>query len=553
MDNFDSIVECVPNFSEGKDQEIIDAISNAIRQHENVILVDIDSGISTNGCVYTIVGPPYDVVESIISAAKVAFQLIDMRKHKGEHKRLGALDVCPFIPIKNLDMKDCIELSKICAKNLSTTFGIPVYLYGYAATEDYRRYVPDIRQGEYEGLKEKIVDLRWKPDFGPNQYTKEVERLGATMCGARKVLIAYNINLMATKEQANKIAFDIREQGRGKDQPGVFKAVQAMGWTVEEHNISQVTINLIDYEITSLVDVWIEVNKRAKEYCLPVCGSEIVGVVPLQAILDVANHYIKEENLLLLEEDLKVKFVISKLGLSSLNEFKPREKIIEYILEDQNKRKENNRLIDLSLTKFIDQVRNRNAVPGGGSVSALAASLATSLITMVGRLSSGRKKFECNENSMKQLLPSYYDACDRFLKYVDLDAEAFTRIATANRLPETTPEEIEEKQKFYRFAIMNCIEVPRKLMNEAIKLLNDLYKLCPIININVASDLQVAITCLKCSIYGAYYNVMINLDNLTWDNNQKQMILDNVENIKNTADVIEKDLLMILSSNRTEV
>lgn len=298
------------------------------------------------------------------------------------------------------------------------------------------------------------------------------------MCGARKVLIAYNINIIGTKEQANKIAFDIREQGRGKDQLGSCKAVQAMvsfflkplpspdkfpgsnhlsvhpkGWILEERNIAQITANLIDYEVTSLVKVWEEVNERAKQYCLPICGSEIVGVLPLKAILDVADHYIKRENLLILEEELKVQYAVSKLGLNFLSEFKPREKIIEYILEDQRKE---SKLVDLSLVDFIEQVRSREVVPGGGSVSALVCSLACALVTMVGRISSGKKKFECNDDLMKQLLPKFYEAADRFLSYVDLDSQAYSKIVAANRLPESTLQEA-DLYVIYFFIFFVCL------------------------------------------------------------------------------------------------
>ncbi|KAI1286440.1 Formimidoyltransferase-cyclodeaminase [Halotydeus destructor] len=276
------IVECVPNFSEGRDRKIIDAIADAMRAVPGVTLLDVDPGASTNRTVYTLVGAPEDAIEGALAGAKVAYQLIDMTKHKGEHKRLGAMDVCPFIPVQGVTMEDCVYCARVLAERLAAMLNVPVYLYGFAAHQEYRKTVPQIRAGEYEAIKDRILEPQWKPDFGPAEF---VPRWGATMAGARKFLIAYNVNMLSTKEQAHRIALDIRENGRNKGEPGKFKGVQAMGWWLEEDNMAQVTINILDYEITPIHEVYEAVLEGAVELNLPVTGSQVVGLVPLNSIL----------------------------------------------------------------------------------------------------------------------------------------------------------------------------------------------------------------------------------------------------------------------------
>jgi len=294
------IVECVPNFSEGQNKEVIEAIANAIGAADGVNLLDVDPGLSTNRTVYTFVGSPEAVVEGALNGARAAAQLIDMTKHQGEHPRIGALDVCPFIRVKNVTMEDCIECAKEFGERLATELGVPVYLYGEAATEDHRKTVPQIRTGEYEGLPEKLKQAEWKPNYGPAEF---VPFWGATLSGARKFLIAYNINMLSTKEQAHRIALNIREQGRGRDQPGRLKAVQAIGWYLEEANMAQVSVNITDHEVTSIWQVYEEVCKDAKELNLAVVGSQVVGLVPLSAIMQCADHYMQTDNLFFLEDD----------------------------------------------------------------------------------------------------------------------------------------------------------------------------------------------------------------------------------------------------------
>ncbi|PWA33781.1 hypothetical protein CCH79_00017232 [Gambusia affinis] len=362
------LVECVPNFSEGRDQKVIDAIAAAISETAGCSLLDVDPGASTNRTVYTFVGPPEAVVQGALNAACRAFGLIDMSKHSGEHPRTGALDVCPFIPVQNVSMDDCVHCANQFGRRLAEMLQVPVYLYGEAARSESRRNLPSVRSGEYEALPEKLKSEEWAPDFGPALF---VPSWGATVTGARKFLIAYNVNLIGTKEQAHRIALDIREQGRGKDQPGLLKKVQGLGWYLEEENLAQVSTNILDFELTPLHAVYQEICGVAEELKLPVVGSQIVGLIPLKALLDAADFYMKTEQLFIIEEEHKVRLVISKLGLDSLSPFNPKQRIIEYMVRSQ----EEGGLVSLTLQQFVRSVGARTAAPGGGSVSAAVGAL----------------------------------------------------------------------------------------------------------------------------------------------------------------------------------
>uniref|UniRef100_A0A2K5WXU6 Formimidoyltransferase-cyclodeaminase n=1 Tax=Macaca fascicularis TaxID=9541 RepID=A0A2K5WXU6_MACFA len=320
------LVECVPNFSEGRNQEVIEAISGAITQTPGCVLLDVDAGPSTNRTVYTFVGPPDCVVEGALNAARAASQLIDMSRHQGEHPRMGALDVCPFIPVRGVSMDECVLCAQAFGQRLAEELDVPVYLYGEAARTDSRRTLPAIRAGEYEALPKKLQQAEWAPDFGPSSF---VPSWGATATGARKFLIAFNINLLSTKEQAHRIALNLREQGRGKDQPGRLKKVQGIGWYLDEKNLAQVSTNLLDFEVTALHTVYEETCREAQELSLPVVGSQLVGLVPLKALLDAAAFYCEKENLFILEEEQRIRLVVSRLGLDSLCPFSPKERIID--------------------------------------------------------------------------------------------------------------------------------------------------------------------------------------------------------------------------------
>ncbi|KAL3045423.1 hypothetical protein OYC64_013652 [Pagothenia borchgrevinki] len=323
------LVECVPNFSEGRNKEVIDAISLSISSSPGCSLLDVDSGASTHRSVFTFVGSPESVVQGALNAASTAFKLIDMTRHSGEHPRSGALDVCPFVPVQNVSMDDCVRCAEAFGKKLAEMLHVPVYLYGEAARKESRRNLPSVRAGEYEALPEKLKSPDWSPDFGPALF---VPSWGATVTGARKFLIAFNVNLIATKEQTHRIALDLREQGRGKDQPGLLQHLQALGWFLEEQNLAQVSTNLLDFERTALHTVYLEVCREAQELQLPVVGSQLVGLVPLRAIMAAADFFINRDGLFIVEEEHKVRLVISKLGLDSLAPFNPKERIIEYMV-----------------------------------------------------------------------------------------------------------------------------------------------------------------------------------------------------------------------------
>nr|XP_036879557.1 formimidoyltransferase-cyclodeaminase isoform X3 [Manis javanica] len=419
------LVECVPNFSEGRNQEVIDAISQAVTQTPGCVLLDVDTGPSTNRTVYTFVGRPQDVVEGALNAARAASRLIDMRRHKGEHPRMGALDVCPFIPVRGVTMDECVLCAQAFGQQLAEELGVPVYLYGEAAQTASRRTLPAIRAGEYEALPEKLKQTEWAPDFGPSNF---VPSWGATVTGARKFLIAFNINLLSTKEQAHRIALNLREQGRGEGQPGRLKKVQGIGWYLDEKSLAQVSTNLLDFEVTGLHTVYEETCREAQELSLPVVGSQLVGLVPLKALLDVASFYCEKENLFVLEEEQRMRLVVSRLGLDSLSPFNPKERVIEYLVPGGPEQS----LVDKPLRTFIREVGARSAAPGGGSVAAACAALLTpvcaqgaALACMVGLMTYGRRQFEALDAAVRRLVPPLHAASAALSALVDADARAF--------------------------------------------------------------------------------------------------------------------------------
>ncbi|XP_048754243.1 formimidoyltransferase-cyclodeaminase-like isoform X2 [Ostrea edulis] len=512
------IVECVPNFSEGRNKEVIEAIANAIASTDGCSLLDVDPGASTNRTVYTFVGSPEAIVEGALNGARVAYQAIDMRRHKGEHPRMGALDVCPFIPVQNVTMEECVECAKEFGEKLAIELGVPVYLYAEATENPNRKSLPFIRQGEYEGLPEKLSQPEWKPDFGSPEF---VSNWGATVTGARNFLIAYNINLLATKEQAHRIALNIREQGRGKEQcygtgfdvegPGRLKHVQAIGWYLEEANMAQVSVNITDHEVTPIHKVYEEVLKDAKDLNIAVCGSQIVGLVPLKAVLQAADYYMEKDNLFILEEDQKLRLVINRLGLNSLGPFSPKERIIEYMILDDA---DGGPLVSMNVRDFVMTVGSRSPSPGGGSVAALAASLGASLGSMVGFLTYGNRKFFELDSKMRELIPPLYKAMKDLMQFVDADAAAYSEYMLASKLPKETEEEETMRDLAMQEGIKTAIQVPvtvSRIANHIWPTIKELAKAC---NINCKSDLQVGVRMLETGVWGTYYNVTTNLADL---------------------------------------
>lgn len=521
------IVECVPNFSEGRSQEVIDAISVAIKATPGVSLLGVDPGPSTNRTVYTFVGSPDAVIQGALNAARVAYKLIDMTKHKGEHPRLGAMDVCPFIPVQGVEMEECVYCARKFAEKLALELKVPVYLYGFASQHDYRRTVPQIRLGEYEGLCEKILKPEWKPDYGPVEF---VPQWGATMSGARKFLIAYNINILSTKEQAHRIALDVREEGRGKGQPGSLKCVQAVGWWLDEENLAQVSVNVLDHDVTPIHVVYEEVVKGARELRLAVTGSQVVGLVPLKAILAAAEFYMQKENLFVLEEDQKVHLAINRLGLNSLGPFNPSERIIEYMLPDDRM----GPLVQKRLYEFIHIVGARTPTPGGGSVAAAVASLGAALGAMVGKMTYGKRQWDKYDEQMRRLIPIMHHAMNDLIPMVDADTGAFNDYMAAHKLPKTTPEEEEVREAAMQAGLKKAISVPLEVARSVSKLWDTAKELASIINIGARADLQVGARCLETGVFGAHWNVILNCQGLK-DESYRNKVLEEIEEYRLAA------------------
>lgn len=536
------VIECVPNFSEGRNKEVIEAIASGIAGTDGCTLLDVDPGASTNRTVYTFVGSPEAVVEGALNAARVAFHAIDMRKHTGEHPRMGALDVCPFIPVQNVTMEDCVECAKEFAEKLSIELGVPVYLYGEASDKEDRKQLPQIRAGEFESLPEKLSSPKWKPDYGLPEF---VPTWGATAVGARTFLIAYNINLLATKEQAHRIALNIREQGRGKDQPGRLKNVQAIGWYLDEANLAQVSVNITDFKATPIHMVYEEILKDAQELNLAVVGSQIVGLVPLEAILEVANYYMEKDNLFILEEDQKLRLVINRLGLNSLGPFSPKERIIEYMINEDK----DGPLISMDMRDFILTVGSRSPTPGGGSVAALSAALGAALGAMAGFLSYGNKKFYELDAKMRKLLPPLYKTMKDLMAFVDADAAAFSEYMLASKLPQDTEEDKALREEAMQDGLMTAVQVPLTVSRITNSMWPTLKELAAVANISCKSDLQVGVRTLETAVWGTFYNVMTNLKDLQ-DAEIKAKVKEEIDAAVHLAQVNCKEILSILDERK---
>ncbi len=497
------IVECVPNFSEGRNKEIIDAIAQAVRDVPEATLLNVDPGESTNRTVFTFVGNLESVVEAAFQAAKKGYELIDMGKHRGAHPRMGAVDVVPFVPVANVTMEECVECSRRFARRVGEELGVPVYLYEESQDQAYRKALRDIRSGEYEGIKDKITRPEWKPDFGPAEF---VPRSGATVTGARFFLIAYNVNLLGTRNQAHRIALNLREQGRGPDEPGRLKALKGIGWYLDQYELAQVSMNLDNYQITPLHTVFEEVRKDASELNVAVVGSEIVGLVPLEAILMAADYYIEKENLLITDEHAKVRLAVERMGLSSVSPFVPEERIIEYMI-----REEGDRLVDKTVEGFVSAVAARTAAPGGGSVAALVGALGSGLGAMVGWLTYGRRKFEHLDEQVRSIIPVLEDTRKELTLMVDADTQAFNDYVAAASMPKNTAEEKAARHAAMQEGLKNATMVPYRTMEIADAAWDAMLDITRIGQFSSRSDVEVGAKALETAVYGAWRNVVINL------------------------------------------
>ncbi len=518
------LVECVPNFSEGRDKSKIEEIAKAIESVEGVKLLDIDPGAATNRTVFTFVGEPDKVEEAAFRAIKKASEIIDMREHKGEHPRLGATDVVPFVPLSGVTMEDCVEIAKRLGKRVGEELKIPVYLYEEAASSPERKSLSYIRKGEYESLPEKLEKL--PPDFGPSQYNEDIAKTGATIIGAREFLIAYNVNLNTKdKKLAHEIALNIRENGRLKRDengkivrdengkalrvPGTLKAVRAIGWYIDEYGIAQISINLLNYKITPLWKVYEEVRKFAEKMGLLVTGSEIVGLVPKEAIVETGKYYLlKQKKTVGIPEKEIVDIAIKSLGLSSVSPFEPEEKIIEYIIE---KDKKSSLLVERKLNDFIDEVSKDSPAPGGGSVSALMGSLSSALSSMVCALTHNKKGYEDVWGETVTLGERAQKIKDSLRNLVDEDTNAFNLLMKAMKLPKKTDEEKKIRKQEMEKAAKYAAEIPLKVMKEALSALELSRRVAEIGNVNSISDVGVAGWSARAAVEGAFLNVKINL------------------------------------------
>lgn len=519
-----AILECVPNFSEGRDPKIISAIENAIRL-TNAKLLNTDPGKSTNRTVITFAGHPDDVIEAAFLAIQKASELIDMQHHKGEHPRMGATDVCPLIPIRDITVPEAIEYSKKLAERVGKELKIPVYLYEYSATDPSRKNLSDIRSGEYEGFLEKIKLPDWSPDYGPRELNL---KSGATVIGVRYFLIAYNINLNTTSVGlANEIAFDIRENGRPKRDPetnklikdkqgdpiripGKCPSVKAIGWYIDEYQYAQVSMNLTNINVTPLHIAYEECRKSAEQRGLLVTGSELVGLVPKQAMIDAGLYYLKKQKRSCgIPESEIIHIAIQSLGLNANSKFIPSKRIIEDMLEEKI-----NPLIKLSLQGFANATSADSPTPGGGSVSAYLATLGASLSTMVANLSIHKKGYEDKYEEFNRAAIEGNALSQELILLVDQDTQAFNEIITAFRLPKLTPEDKKKRKKAIKNATITAIEVPLKVAETAVKILPITQLMVEHGNPNSISDAGVGALCVEAAVKGAVLNVKINASTL---------------------------------------
>ena len=507
----DKIIECVPNFSEGRDKEVINAIADAIKNTKDVNLLDVDPGESTNRTVYTFVGNPESVIEGALAAAKVAREKIDMRKHSGEHPRMGAMDVCPFVPVANSSMEECVEISKIFAQRAADELGIPLYLYEHSQDKEYRKKMPQIRKGEYEALEEKVKDPEWKPDYGPAEFIPE---WGATVTGARLFLIAYNINIVGTHNQAHRIALNLREAGRGPEDPGRFKELKGMGWWVDEYNMAQCTFNLNNYQVTAPHEVFEAVKEEAEKLNVAPAGSELVGLIPLDAMLKAADYYIEKENLFVLDEDQKIKLVIDRLGLNSVTHFDPNERIIEYIIREEP----DEPLASLSTRDFIEEINARTSAPGGGSAAAAVAAIGSALGAMVSKLTYGVRRFEHLDDTFREAIPPLHQTTLKLIPMIDADTYAFNDYIDAIRLPKGTDKEKAYRKEKMQEGLKKAIEIPLTTMRIADQAWEKMRVAAEHGNINSKSDVEVGARSLEVGIWGAYKNVLINMGGIEDEN-----------------------------------
>ncbi len=558
------IIECVPNISEGRDLKKINTIANCVKTVEGVKLLDIDPGKATNRTVITFVGEPKQVIEAAFLLIKKASELIDMSLQTGEHPRFGATDVCPLIPIANISMEETACYAHQLGNKIGEELGISGYFYENAATKEDRRNLAIVRSGEYEGLKKKLSDTHWTPDFGPNSYNETIKKSGVTAIAARDFLVAYNINLNSTStRRANAIAFDIREAGRVKRKgnpitgekvvdnngdpiriPGKLKAVKGIGWYIKEYGIAQISYNLTNISITSMHEAFDETVKAANKRGIRVTGSELVGLVPLKAMVDAADYFLlKQKRSLGISEAEKIKIAIKSLGLDDLKPFNSQERIIEYVMNDYAEKK----LVDLSVRDFAEETASESMAPGGGSIAAYVGALGVSLGTMVANLSAHKPGWDDRWEFYSQWAVKGQHYKNELLFLVDEDTRAFNKIIDGFRMPKSNEAEIILRKETIENATKYATEIPFKVMETAFKSIEVMMAMAKDGLQNSLSDAGVGALCARTAVIGAYYNVRINAKDIK-DRVFAEKILSEAKNIYQQAIIKEQEIISFIDS-----
>ncbi len=550
-----AIIECVPNFSEGRNMAIIKHITDEIEKIEGVKLLDVDPGKATHRTVVTFVGNPYDVIEAAFQAIKMASHHIDMRGHSGEHPRMGATDVCPLIPISGISVEETVVFAKKLARRVGEELNIPVYLYEHAASEPYRRNLADIRSGEYEGFAAKILRPEWKPDYG-HIFN---ERSGATVIGVRDFLIAYNVNLNTTStRRANAVAFDIREKGRQKKdangkivkdatgeavwEPGLLKNVKAIGWFIEEYGVAQISINLTNMHTTPLHVVFDTAAERAAARGMRATGSELVGLVPLEAMLEAGRYFLRKQQRSTGVSDAElIRIAVLSMGLDELGPFDPQKKIIEYCMQDTTKK----RLVDMTITGFAQETASESPAPGGGSISAYCGVLAASLGTMVANLSSHKAGWDKRWEEFSNHADKGQTLIKELLFLVDEDTRAFNKIMESFGLPKSNDAEKAARKAAIEAATIYAIKVPFRTMQLAFECFELTREMAANGNPNSVSDAGVGALCARAAVKGCYLNVKINAQDLK-EHPEVKPLIEQAEAINTATDIKELEVWNIV-------
>ena len=558
------IVECVPNFSEGRDKNVIQQITDVIEGCEGVRLLDVDAGEATNRTVVTFVGEPEAVVEAAFRAVRKAAEVIDMRKHHGAHPRIGATDVLPIIPVSGITLEECAELARKLAERIANEAGIPCYCYEAAAFKPERRNLAICRKGEYEGIQERITDKDEAPDFGARPYDEDVARTGCTVVGARDFLIAVNFNLNTTStRRANAIAFDVREKGRPKREgnpitgkilkddngepimlPGTLKATKAIGWYIEEYGIAQVSMNITDINVTPLHVAFEEVCRCAQNRGIRVTGTEIVGLTPKRTLIEAGKYFLEKQHrsVGIPEEDI-INIAVKSLGLDDLKPFKPEEKVIEFMLDGNSGSKK--RLIDLTVKGFADETARESPAPGGGSVSAYMGALGASLGTMVANLSSHKPGWDDRWDEFSEWAERGIQIENELIHLVDEDTEAFNRIMSAFGMPKGTDDEKRIRSEAIQQATLFAARVPLETMKASFKVFELCREMVEKGNPNSVSDAGVGALAARSAVIGAGMNVKINASSLK-DKQQAQSLIAEADAIIAKAVAAENEIITLV-------